>query len=86
MIGTPIWPNMRVPGPRLKNPSAIPATYNSLMAGLFFTMTSLAPLSSAAPAVVVVASSRTSTSFSIKIAVAVASHHLHRWFQVLALP
>ena len=25
MLGTPIWPNMRVPGPRLKNPSAIPA-------------------------------------------------------------
>ena len=24
MLGTPIWPNMRVPGPRLKNPSAIP--------------------------------------------------------------
>ena len=26
MLGTPIWPNMRVPGPRLKNPSAIPET------------------------------------------------------------
>ena len=26
MLGTPIWPNMRVPGPRLKNPSAIPAS------------------------------------------------------------
>ena len=25
MLGTPIWPHMRVPGPRLKNPSAIPA-------------------------------------------------------------
>ena len=24
MLGTPIWPSMRVPGPRLKNPSAIP--------------------------------------------------------------
>ena len=24
MLGTPIWPNMRVPGPRLKNPNAIP--------------------------------------------------------------
>ena len=23
MLGTPIWPNMRLPGPRLKNPSAI---------------------------------------------------------------
>ena len=29
MLGTPIWPNMRVPGPRLKNPSAIPATISS---------------------------------------------------------
>ena len=27
MLGTPIWPNMRVPGPRLKNPSAIPVCY-----------------------------------------------------------
>ena len=25
MLGTPIWPDMRVPGPRLKNPGAIPA-------------------------------------------------------------
>ena len=24
MLGTPIWLNTRVPGPRLKNPSAIP--------------------------------------------------------------
>ena len=24
MLGTPIWPDMRVPGPRLKNPGAIP--------------------------------------------------------------
>ena len=27
MLGTPIWPNMRVPGPRLKNPSANPDIY-----------------------------------------------------------
>ena len=27
MLGTPIWPNMRVPGPRLKNPSAIPVYF-----------------------------------------------------------
>ena len=30
MLGTPIWPNMRVPGPRLKNPSAIPECGHAL--------------------------------------------------------
>ena len=28
MLGTPIWLNMRVPGPRLKNPSAIPGGFH----------------------------------------------------------
>ena len=27
MLGTPIWSDMWVPGPRMKNPSAIPASF-----------------------------------------------------------
>ena len=39
MLGTPIWPDMRVPGPRLKNPGAIPVLHglhvakNKIVAG-----------------------------------------------------
>ena len=37
ILGTPIWPDMWVPGPRLKNPSAIPdVTLKTLKAFLLF--------------------------------------------------
>ena len=52
--------------------SQLNSTFNSLSAGLFSTMSSLAPSSSAAHVVVTVASSVSSRSFSSEIAVAVA--------------
>ena len=38
MLGTPIWLNMRVPGPRLKNPSAIPVYSNKDCFGMCTTL------------------------------------------------
>ena len=47
MLGTPIWPNMQVPGPRLKNPSAIPVKMLlitwTIMDINFFLLLSLGP-------------------------------------------
>ena len=34
MLGTPIWSDMWVPGPRMKNPSAIPVTVTKILENL----------------------------------------------------